>query len=145
MGKMIFYITMLIFIDLFFIATGQICNADVGCSLGSIIFSSLLNIENITSLSFFTDLIGDVTNLFSSTTGIAALLAGAGVIIGATIFPSEIRFFIPIAFSLSLLTPDFVFIAIFLIGSNALLGMFLMGPIILIYLFMVIEWLKGKD
>ena len=145
MGKIVTYLTILIFIDLFFIATGQICSSGAGCSLGSIVLNSLLNLENVTSLSFFTDLIGDIGNLFNSGTGIAALITGAVVLIGSLFIPGDIRFFIPITFSLALLTSDFVFIAAYLISLNAVLGTFIMAPLIVIYILATVEWLRGKD
>jgi hypothetical protein len=145
MGKLVTYLTLLIFIDIFFIATGQICNDQVGCSIGSIIFNSILNVENITSLNFFTQLIGDIGNLFNSATGIGALILGATVIIGSFFIPGEIRVFIPLAFTFALLIADFVFIATYLISLNALLGTVLMAPIAILYILVVIEWLKGKD
>ena len=145
MGKVITYITMLIFIDLFFIATGQICSVDVGCSLGSIIFNSLLNIDNVTGLSFFTELIGDITNLAGSATGFAALAIGGAVLIGSLFIPGDIRFFIPLSISLALLISDFVFIASYLISLNAVLATFIMAPIIIIYVLTVVEWLRGRD
>lgn len=145
MGKVVTYLIFLIFIDLFFIATGQICNVDVGCSLGSILLNSILNIDNVMSLSFFIDLIGDSLNLFNSGTGIAALITGATVLIGSIFIPGDIRFFIPITFSLALLVADFVFIAAYLISLNAVLGTFIMAPIIIIYIFATLEFLRGKD
>ena len=145
MGKLITFITILIFMDLFFIATGQICNANAGCSLGSILLNSLLDIGNVTANTFFSNLIGDIGNLFNSGTGIAAIVIGAIVLIGSLFIPGDIRFFIPITFSLALLTSDFVFIAAYLISLNAILGTFIMAPIILIYILTVLEWLRGKD
>ena len=145
MGKLIQFVTLLIFMDLFLIATGQICSSGAGCSLGSILLNSLLNIENATALSFFTDLIGDITNLFSSGTGIAALILGAGVLIGSLFNPGDIRFFLPVTLSLALLTADFVFIAAYFISLNAVLGTIIFAPIILIYILTIVEWLRGKD
>lgn len=145
MGKLITFITILIFLDLFFIATGQVCNVSTGCSLGSILLNSLLDLENITAGTFFTNLIGNIGDLFNSGTGIAAIALGATVLIGSLFIPGDIRFFLPVTFSLALLTSDFVFIASYLISLNAILGTFIMAPIILIYILTVVEWLRGKD
>lgn len=145
MGKLITFLTILIFMDLFFIATGQICGSGVGCSIGSILLNSLLDIGNVTANAFFSNLIGDITNLFNSATGISAIVLGATVLIGSLFIPGDIRFFIPITFSLALLTSDFVFIASYLISLNAILGTFVMAPIILMYIITVVEWLRGKD
>lgn len=146
MGKLVTYITMLIFIDLFFIATGQICNTTSGCSLGSIVFNSIINIENILSLNFFTEMIGQITNLFNSGTGIGSLIVGGAVIVGlSTFIPSEQRLFVPMAFSLALLSSDFVFIGSYLVSLSPVLGTFIMSPLILIYTLTIVEWLKNKD
>lgn len=145
MGKLIRYLSILIFIDLFFIVTGQICNSSVGCSLNSIIFNSLLNIDQVTNFSFFTELIGNIGDLFSSVTGLAALALGTTVVVGSLFIPGEIRFFIPITLSLALLISDYVFIASYLVSLNVVLGTFIMAPLIVIYVITVVEWLRGKD
>ena len=145
MGKMIQFMTLLIFLDLFLIATGQLCNSGAGCSLGSILLNSLLSIENTTALTFFKDLIGDIGNLFNSGTGIAAIALGATVLIGSLFIPGDIRFFLPVTLSLALLTADFVFIAAYFISLNAVLGTMIFAPIILIYILTIVEWLRGKD
>ncbi len=145
MGKMIQFVTLLIFLDLFLIATGQICNSGNGCSLGSIIFNALINIENVTASTFFSDFIGDIKNLFFSGTGFTSLALGAGVLIGSFFIPGDIRFFIPISISLALLTSDLVFIAAYFISINAVLGTMIFVPIILIYILTIVEWLRGRD
>ncbi len=76
---------------------------------------------------------------------IFTFFVGATVIIGSLFIPGDIRFFIPVTTSLAFLTSDFVFIAAYLISQNAILGTFIMAPIILIYVLTVIEWLRGKD
>lgn len=144
MGKLVTYITILIFIDLFFIATGQIC-AEGACTLSSIIFDALLNIEDATVGSFFSNLIGTVDNLFNSGIGIAALLAGTAVLVGS-IFTKELRILlIPVMFALALITSDFVIISSRLIQLNGVLGIMIMAPIIIIYMLTVVEWWIGKD
>ncbi|KKK86472.1 hypothetical protein LCGC14_2762900 [marine sediment metagenome] len=146
MGKVVTYLTILIMIDLFFIATGQICNDGIGCSLGSIILNSILNIQNVTELNFFTELIGSIGALFTSTTGLGSIILGTTVFLGAlALVPTEQRLFIPMAFSLALLVSDFVFIGAYLISLNALLGTFIIAPLAILYVFTVVEWLRGKD
>ncbi len=146
MTKIAKYILILVMIDLLFIVTGQICNDAVGCSLNSIIFNTLLNISSILTLSFWTEMIGSITNLFTSATGLGSIIVGATVIIGAlALIPSEQRLFIPMAFSLGLLVMDFVFIGIYLISLNVLLGTFIVVPVVIGYTFAVVEWLRGKD
>ncbi|KKN59063.1 hypothetical protein LCGC14_0546180 [marine sediment metagenome] len=146
MGKLVTFITLLIFMDLIFIATGQLCSSGAGCSIGSILLNAILDIGNVTASTFFSNLVGDITSLFNSGVGFAALIAGATVFLGASLLiPSEQRLFIPVAFAFALLTSDFVFIAVYLISLNAILGTFIMAPIVLIYILTVVEWLRGKD
>ena len=145
MGKTTGFLILLIFVDLFFIATGQICSGGT-CSIGSLIFNSILNIGNIPLGQLFTDFIGDFANLFSSGTGIAALITAGGVTIGAFLVTKEFRLLlIPITFTLALIGSDFVVIAVYLLSLNKLLATFIMAPIIIIYIFTIVEWLVGKD
>lgn len=146
MTKIAKYILVLIMIDILFIITGQICNDSVGCSLNSIIFNTILNISSILTLSFWTEMIGAIGNLFTSATGLGSIIVGATVIVGAlALIPSEQRLFIPMAFSLGLLSMDFVFIGTYLISLNVVLGTLIIVPIIILYTFQVVEWLRGKD
>jgi hypothetical protein len=140
MGKIFNYLAILIFVDLVFIVTAQNIS-----SLSSIIINSLLNIENITSMGFFSELIGDVSSLFNSGTGIASLLVTAAVGVGFFFSSSDTKFFVPIALSLALIAGDMVVILVYLISLNLILGMFLFAPLIILYYFCVVEWLRGKD
>lgn len=145
MGKVVQYLSILIFIDILFIATGQICNSGVGCSLGSILLNSVLDLKNVLNLNFWTQFIGSITDLFSSATGIGSLIVGGTVVVGSLFLPSDIRLFIPLTFSLALLASDLVFIASYLFSLNVLLATFIMAPLSIIYVFVVVEWLRGKD
>lgn len=145
MGKVQTYLATFIFIDLLFIITGQICSTD-GCSLSSIIFGAILDLNNINTSTWFSNLIGEVFNLLNSGVGLAALLATSGVLIGAFFATREIKIlFIPMAVTLSLVAGDLVFIYNKLFGLNAVLATLFMAPMILIYLFNVVDWLRGKD
>ncbi len=145
MGKLITYLIALIFIDLLFIITGQVCGVDA-CSLGSIIFNALLNLGALNFTQFFTELIGDFLNLATSTTGILSLLATGGVIIGAFLATREITIlFIPLALTLAVIAGDFIFIYTELFKFSPILATLIMSPIIIIYAFVIVEWLRGKD
>jgi hypothetical protein len=145
MGKLIYFITALIFIDLLFITTGQLC-ATGTCSLSSIIFNALLNLSNFDATTFFSELIGDASALIGSGTGIAALIATGGVIIGAFFATREITIlFIPITLTFALLAGDLILIFSYLASFNFVLATFIVGPLVLVYILTVVEWLRGKD
>ena len=145
MGKTLTFLSILIFADLFFLITGQIC-ASGTCTISSILFNAILNVGNVTFTQFFTELIGNALSLFNSITGFAALFSGAGVIIGAYIYTKDITvLFIPVAFSLALIASDFVIISSYLISLNPILGILIMAPLSIIFVFTIVEWLRGKD
>ncbi len=148
MGKLINFLVMLIFIDMLFLATGQICiDGDPStCTLSSIIFSAITDINNIVTSNYWTQLLGSFTGILSSTTGAFSLGAGAVVIAaGALLSRTESLIWLLIAAPLALLTADFVFISSILIAQNSVLGLFIMVPVILIYTLTVIEWARNKD
>jgi len=145
MGKMVTYLSILIFIDLLMIVTGQIC-ASGTCTLSSTIIASLLNIGEITFKGFFTGLIGVFSDLGSSTTGLFSLIGAGAVIVTSFIATREFRILIiPMTATLALLTSDFIIISSKLISLNPVAAIFIMGPISIIYTLTVMEWWRGKD
>ena len=145
MGKMITFITFFIFIDFLFIMTGQVCNTDAGCSLSSTFFGMLLNIQNFTVSSFFTVLLGNFTDLFTSLTGVAALAVGGVVTIGAVTAKTDNILFIPIGLGLALIGMDMVFIISYIIGLNFIIGT-IVGVLLLVpFIIVVLDWMKNKD
>ncbi len=139
------YLTILIFADLFFIATGQICSQGT-CSLGSIIFNAILNIGSISLTDLFVELIGSIGLVFNSVTGILSIGAAGGVILTTFLASKEFRILlIPISFTLAVIASDFVIISSYLISQNVILGTLIMAPLIIIYVFTVVEWLIGRD
>jgi len=145
MGKLIYFVLILIFLDLFFLATGQLCATDT-CSLSSIIFNTLFNLENIQTGDFWTTLIGNFSLLFSSPTGILSLGIGGAVALTTYLTTKEFRLLlIPMAVTLALITSDFVVLFSYLYNLNKVLSIFVMGPIIIIYILVATEWLIGKD
>lgn len=145
MGKLIYFITALIFIDLFFVATGQIC-VEGSCSLSSTVFNAIFRIQESTFTSWFAELIGDFVNNLSSETGFLALIVGGAVAAaGVLLSRSDFVLSLPIAFTLAVISADFTFIASYLIEQNEVLAFFVMAPILVIYILTVLEWAKGKD
>ena len=144
MGKIYYYLSALIFMDLLFVITGQTCSTGA-CSLGSILFNALLNLQNFEASLFFSELIGSVGNLAGSVTGFASLLIATGVTIGTVISKSDTLLFIPMGLSLALIGADFIFIAGILLNLNFVLGTLVMAPLIAMYAFTALEWVKNKD
>lgn len=148
MGKMVTFLSILIFADLFFVTTGQMCVAGT-CSLSSIIFNAVLNIGTVPIGTFFTQLIGNAVSFLAggnSATGILSLIASGGVIVGAFFASkSDTVLFIPVTLTLALIAGDFVFIYSYLATFNIVLATFVVAPIVVIYIFTVLEWLRGKD
>ncbi len=146
MGKLIFFITLLIFIDLFFIATGVAC-AGSSCTLSSVIFNAIISLDTLTFGQMFSELIGNVSDIGNSTAGFAALLVGGGIAITAAFLATrQIELLlIPVAATFGLITGDFIIIASYLFAENSVLGMFVMAPISIIYVLTVLEWWRGKD
>lgn len=150
MGKLVKYLTILIFVDLLFVVTAQLVpgSSQVGqpSSLGSIIVDSILNVGSLTFGQLFTEAIGNISDLFASSTGIANLLAGSAVIIGTTIaLKQESLLYIVIGFSLSFLTADFIYIFQYLLSLNSVLALLTMIPLATVYIITVLEWVRGKD
>jgi len=144
MGKMIFFISAVVFIELLLLSTGQICNGEE-CSISSVIFNAILEFKDVTFSAFFKELIGDILGSALSSTGLKSLFVASGVIVGATLFAgSETRLFVPIAFTLGLIAGDFVFLFTGL-GLNPVLSAFLIIPIGIIFIMVTVDWLRGKD
>lgn len=146
MGKLIYYISLLVFIDLLFIVTGQILSTGTP-SISSIILNAILDLPNLTFSGFFRQLIGDIFNLANSTTGIMGLLGGiAGVTIGTLITKSDSLLWLSvIGASVGLLVSDFVFIFSYLASLNSILATMIMAPIIVVFVLILIDWSRGKD
>ena len=142
MGKVSKFLTIIIFIDLLFIITGQLGSQ----TLSSIIFDSILNFKNLQAQDLFKEFIGDIFNLTSSGTGLLALLASGGVVVGAFLATKEFRILlIPITLTLALVAGDLITINAMLLEANAILASLIMIPLTIIYIFSIVEWLKGSD
>jgi len=128
-----FFIILLVFIDLLFIVTGQMCSTD-DCTMSSIIFNAILGVGEITLTTLFTELIGDVLNKLTSLTGILSIGVGTGRIL-----------LIPMTLSLALIASDFVTIGGILIELNLILGTFIIAPIMIGYILSVIDFFRGQN
>lgn len=145
MGKLVTFITILIVVDLLFIMTGQLCT-DGSCSLGSIIIQTILNLQDGVGLTLFHELIGSLSDLFSSSTGVLSLVAGAATVITGLVFSkNDSLIFIPIGATFAIMASDFVFIYVYLESLNFYLATITMGVIIVIYILTIVEWIRGKD
>lgn len=134
MGKFASFLTLIIFMDLMFIVTGQ----TIPNSPSSIILNAIIDPTNIKTTQLFIVLFG--------VAGIAGLAALSGVSTGVVSRAGiDLLGFAAIAATLVLLVGDFLFIFIFLKNINATLAVLIMSPIIAIFVFTVAEWLRGKD
>ena len=147
MGKLIFFVSFLIFLDLLFIMTGQICLTGDDCTMGGIIFETLMNLGSVSGGKLFLALIGDVFNLVTSTTGILGIIGGvAAVTIGSIVTKSDsILFLAALGTTFAVFVNDFVNIYLYLSGLNQVLATIVMGGIILTFIFVIIDWARGKD
>ena len=142
MGKVITFLTFLIFLDLFFIITGQIGDL----SLTSIFFNALIDLQGSASSEFMASLLGTMLTWALSTTGVASILGGVAVVaIGVTTGRSDLILFIPIGLTLALIGGDLVLIFGYLLSLNVIVGTLIGGPILLVYVLTILDWLKGKD
>lgn len=133
MGRLTTFITILIFIDLLFILTGQIGEI----SSSSIILNTILNLGNIFGSPFY------ILVFVVAIGGIAAVTGvNTGIINKAGI---DFLAFTGLAISLGFLAGDFVSIFVYLFTLNEILAVVIMSPIIIIFLLSVLEWLRGKD
>lgn len=147
MGKAITYLVILIFLDLFFIVTGQICSGTTECSISSIVFNALLDLGNLSLLGFMRQLFGDLFNFASSSTGVLSMLVGAiGVTLGAVITRSDALLFLGTAgIPLVIIGSDFTIIFRYLSSLNPVLAVIIMAPIMLMYVMVIVDWSRGKD
>lgn len=141
MGKFITYISMLIFIDMLFIITGQTDFA----SLGSILINAILNLGSLSLSDLFSQALGQIGNLATSGVGIASLLIGGAVTLGTIFSKNDSILFVPIALSFGLLTSDIVLVGTYLASFNFILSTLLVAPLGILYILTLVEWVRGKD
>jgi len=132
MGKLFMFITMLVFIDLLFLVTGQLTG-----SLTSILFTAIIDISVIRTSNFWVSLAG--------AGGLTALLSISAITVGFIVTKSDMVLFIPIAITLSVLAADFIVVFNLLKIHSVILATFVMAPIVILYILTILEWLRGKD
>lgn len=135
MGKLVTYLSILIFMDLFFILTGQIGQI----SFSSLILNLILNLVNYAQSGFY-------EAVFSLAAGIGSLAVTVGVVSGIINKSGiELLAFIGIGLSLLTLTGDFISIFNYLYALNNVLAIVVMSPLVILYMVTILEWVRGKD
>ncbi len=125
------FLTILIFVDILFLATGQI----TGDSSSALIVKMLSDPAAIKNFDFWTMLIP-----------LAGFLAfGTALAIGVVTKDLNMAVFAPIAFSLSILIGDFIAIFNYLAGINKPFAIMVIAPFLVLFPLVVVEWLKNKD
>ncbi len=132
MGKLITYITILVFIDLMFLITGQL----VINSPTSAFLQAILDPANIQSSQLWTLFI---------TGGIATLTIVGSVVAGIVTRNVEFFFFVPIALGMATMIGDFATIFLYLASFNIVLATLIIAPIMTLFVLIIAEWLRGKD
>lgn len=133
MGKLMTYVTILIFIDILFLVTAQFVIA----SPSSVIINSINDLSTLTSSNFWQILI--------STTGISTLAITAVVIAGLITRASDILIFVPMAVGLALLIGDYIAIFSYIASINKVFALLTFVPIVVMFSLVIVEWLRGKD
>ncbi len=133
MGRLVTMLSMLIFIDILFIATGQL---DLS-SPTSVITGAILDPSTFKTSVFFI--------LFLGTAGILGLLSTTGVTTGILVNATNVLAFTAMAVSMTGLLGDFITIYLSLRNFNEVLAIIIMAPIIMLFAVTIAEWLRGKD
>ena len=131
MGKLVTLITMLIFIDILFVMTGQLALS----SSSSVIITAMFSPADIMETNFWALVI----------TSLVSLGAVAGIVAGLVTRNSDIAIFFAMAGTLALLVMDYVAIYRYLFALNNLLALIVLGPIVVIFSMVILEWARGKD
>ena len=143
MGKMVTMLTMLICIDIMFIVLSLIPNI----TISSILLNSITSLGSISFSDWVGTLLGKIIDFLTSPNGSLAAFIGVGAAItaGITFKSSDTLLFIPMAITLGLLASDYTSIASYLYSFSPILATMIMSPIIIMFVFIAIEWARGKD
>ena len=143
MGKMVTMLTMLICIDIMFIILAPVANLN----LSSILVSAIFNLGSLSFSSWVGNLFGNVLDFLSSDSGTLAAILGVGtsVVAGITFRSSDTILFIPMALVLGGLVSDYIAIAGYMAAFSPVLTVMIMAPITIMFIFVAIEWARGKD
>ncbi len=132
MGKLIQFVAILVFIDILFIITGQ----NVLFSPTSVIINAILDPANIQTSQLWILIIAG---------GIGTLAIVGSVVLGIVTRNVEFFFFVAFALGFATLVGDFVGIFLYLASFNILFATITIGPLMILFLMTVLEWLRGKD
>ncbi len=127
------FLSILIFIDILFLATGQI---DLN-SPTSVITDAILEPTLFKSTVFFAMFLGIV--------GVAGLIATSGVTTGILANATNVLAFAAMAIAMGALLGDYITVYLVLNAHNQVLSKFIMAPVIMMFAVTVAEWLRGKD
>ncbi len=133
MGKMVLAVLTLVVIDIFFLVTGQLGVT----STSSLIINAILDPSNITFSTFWDAMIG--------TAGLGALAATAAVTVAALISATNVIVFLPLGLVFAVLIGDYLTIYNILNNYNPILSKIVMVPIMMVFIMVVIEWIRAKD
>jgi hypothetical protein len=136
MGKLINLLVMLIFIDLFFIITGQLIVDETNPS--SLILGAIIDPKTILSSDFF--------KTFFLVAGIASILTVGAVVTGIINKAGiDIIGFASATVLLTGLSGDYLTIFGILKEASPILATLVFGPIIITFIIVLVEWVRGKD
>lgn len=131
MGKLVTFISILIFIDLIFLITGQLAID----SPSSVILSAIVNPSDIRTSNFWAVLIA----------GLSALSIVSAIVAGLVTRSSDLAIFFGMAGTLALLIGDYITIFDYLYSINDVFATVILMPIILMFTLIIIEWARSKD
>ena len=136
MGKLINLIAILIFIDLLFIITGQLTINDASPS--SLILQAIIDPQTILSTDFF--------KTFFVVAGVSVLTVGGAVLVGIINKAGiDILGFATATVLLTGLAGDYIVIWNILRVAIPILATLIFAPIIVIFIFVLVEWVRNKD
>ncbi len=133
MAKLITYLSLLIFIDILFLVTGQL---DLSSST-SVVTGAILDPSAFKTSVFFL--------LFLGVVGIAGLVSTSGVTTGTLFSATNVLSFTVMAVAMTGLLGDYITIYNTLRAHNEVLAIIIMAPIIMIFAVTIAEWLRAKD
>lgn len=133
MGKMVWAVLTLVVIDILFLVTGQL-----GVTSGSsLIINAILDPSSISFSTFWDAMIGEA--------GLGALAATVGVTVGALISATNVIVFLPMGFVFALLIGDYLTIYNLLNAHNPVLATMVMVPVMMVFILVIVEWVRAKD
>jgi len=134
MGKLIQYVLTITVLYILFIITGQLVVDSNFSLITGLIFDPSIVLTSAWWLA-----------LIKGTSGISALIVTGGVIAGIATRNSDITIFSAMASVLVLMAGDFLIIYDHLRSINNVLALMIMSPIIITFVLIVVDWLRGKD